>query len=152
MRDVWSIVCFALVQVGVLVVQSALTKWSKHRRNPSGFIGLGSTLVEGFSSANINVQAADLFRLESIIIPPDIAKDFLITDIKIGRNSQFISERAIPAGAFTKKVGRIRLRMDVAVVSQFITVSVKNQNGDGRNFQGVLLGTRVRPLDSVQYG
>jgi len=108
-------------------------------------VGLGSTSVQGCSSANINVQPqCDDFHLDRLIISSEIADDFLVTDIKIGRNSQLASVGAIPGAAFPENVFAIKLK-GTAHHDQFITVSVTNQTPSTRNFQGVLIGHTDSP-------
>ena len=106
-------------------------------------IGLGSTPLPGLSSANIAVQPQVIFRPERIVIPSHIAHDFLITDIKVGKNSQLVSPGAIPAAVFVENAFGVRLKMDTAQIAQFITISVTNQNGAARNFQGAIIGPAV---------
>ena len=103
-------------------------------------VGLGSTSVSGCSSSNINVQPFEEFRLDRLIISSRVAGDFLITDIKVGKESQFDSPGAIPGTSFTEDVFAIKLRGDLAMRREFITVSVTNQTGNAQNFQGVLIG------------
>ena len=106
-------------------------------------LGLGSTSVAGNSSANINVQPQVIFRPERLVVPSNIAVDFLITDIKVGKNSQLVSTGALPAVMFTEQAFGVRLKMDTAQISMFVTVSVTNQNPQARNFQGGLVGPAV---------
>jgi hypothetical protein len=106
-------------------------------------IGLGSTALPGLSSANIAVQPQVIFRPERIVIPSNLAADFLITDIKVGKNSQLVSPGAIPAVVFVENAFGVRLKMDTAQIAQFITISVTNQNGAARNFQGAIIGPAV---------
>ena len=106
-------------------------------------LGLGSTSVGGNSSANINVQPQVIFRPERLVVPSNIAVDFLITDIKVGKNSQLVSTGALPAVMFTEQAFGVRLKMDTAQISMFVTVSVTNQNPQARNFQGGLVGPAV---------
>lgn len=106
-------------------------------------LGLGSTSVAGSSSANINVQPQVIFRPERLVVPSNIAVDFLITDIKVGKNSQLVSTGALPAVMFTENAFGVRLKMDTAQISMFVTVSVTNQNVVARNFQGGLVGPAV---------
>jgi hypothetical protein len=103
-------------------------------------IGLGSTSVASCSAVIINVQSLQRFHLDRLIISSSVAKDFLVTDIKIGGESQFISPGCIPGTAFTEDVFAIRLRGDVSKSRQFISVSATNQNQHAQNFQGVLIG------------
>ena len=106
-------------------------------------LGLGSTSVAGNSSANINVQPQVIFRPERLVVPSNLAMDFLITDIKVGKNSQLVSTGALPAVMFTENAFGVRLKMDTAQISMFVTVSVTNQNPAARNFQGGLVGPAV---------
>lgn len=106
-------------------------------------LGLGSTSVAGNSSANINVQPQVIFRPERLVVPSNIAVDFLITDIKVGKNSQLVSTGALPAVMFTENAFGVRLKMDTAQISMFVTISVTNQNPAARNFQGGLVGPAV---------
>jgi hypothetical protein len=106
-------------------------------------LGLGSTSVLGNSSANINVQPQVIFRPERLVVPSNLAVDFLITDIKVGKNSQLVSTGALPAVMFTEQAFGVRLKMDTAQISMFVTVSVTNQNVQARNFQGGLVGPAV---------
>jgi hypothetical protein len=118
-------------------------------RKPEGLgdgdyvLGLGSTPVRANSSANINVQPQMDFRPEHLVIPASIAPDFLINDIKIGKNSQLISIASLPAEAFTTRSGINRLKMDIARLSMFVTVSVTNISPADRYFQGAIFGSPV---------
>ena len=106
-------------------------------------IGLGSTAVPGLASINVGVQPQVIFRPERIVIPSTIAADFLITDIKVGKNSQLVSPGAIPSVVFVENAFGVRLKMDTAQIAQFITISVTNQNPAARNFQGAIIGPAV---------
>jgi hypothetical protein len=125
-------------------VQSGAMLRSVPPRNAREYaLGLGSTSVTGNSSANINVQPQVIFRPERLVVPSNIAVDFLITDIKVGKNSQLVSTGALPAVMFTEQAFGVRLKMDTAQISMFVTVSVTNQNAQARNFQGGLVGPAV---------
>lgn len=106
-------------------------------------LGLGSTSVAGNSSANINVQPQVIFRPERLVVPSNLAVDFLITDIKVGKNSQLVSTGALPAVMFTEVAFGVRLKMDTCQISMFVTISVTNQNPAARNFQGGIVGPAV---------
>jgi hypothetical protein len=112
---------------------------------PMVVVGLGSTMVRGYTSANINVQPTRPFRLDRLVIPSDVGRDFLLTDIKVGRESLSESPGCIPACVFTEETCTIPLDGRIAHPQLFITLSVTCQGAGGRNFQGVLLG---RPVGS----
>ena len=125
-------------------IQSGAVLRSVAPRNAREYaLGLGSTTVAGNSSANINVQPQVIFRPERLVVPSNIAVDFLITDIKVGKNSQLVSTGALPAVMFTENAFGVRLKMDTAQISMFVTVSVTNQNPASRQFQGGLVGPAV---------
>ena len=112
---------------------------------PMVVVGLGSTMVRGCTSANINVQPPRSFRLDRLVIPSDVGRDFLLTDIKVGRESLYGAPGCIPACVFTEETCTIPLDGRIAHPRLFITLSVTCQGVGGRNFQGVLLG---RPVES----
>jgi hypothetical protein len=125
------------------VAAGALLRTLPPRSSREFVIGLGSTALPALSSANISVQPQVIFRPERIVIPSNIAVDFLITDVKVGKNSQLVSPGAIPAVVFVENAFGVRLKMDTAQIAQFITISVTNQNGASRNFQGAIIGPAV---------
>jgi len=125
------------------VQAGALLRSVSPRSSREYALGLGSTSVAGNSSANINVQPQGIFRPERLVVPSNIAVDFLITDIKVGKNSQLVSTGALPAVMFTENAFGVRLKMDTAQISMFVTISVTNQNPAARNFQGGLVGPAV---------
>ena len=125
------------------VQAGALLRSVSPRSSREYALGLGSTSVAGNSSANINVQPQVIFRPERLVVPSNIAVDFLITDIKVGKNSQLVSTGALPAVMFTENAFGVRLKMDTAQISMFVTISVTNQNPAARNFQGGLVGPAV---------
>jgi hypothetical protein len=125
------------------VESGALLRSVSPRSSREYALGLGSTSVAGNSSANINVQPQVIFRPERLVVPSNIAVDFLITDIKVGKNSQLVSTGALPAVMFTENAFGVRLKMDTAQISMFVTISVTNQNPAARNFQGGLVGPAV---------
>ena len=125
------------------VAAGSLLRSVSSRSSREYALGLGSTSVAGNSSANINVQPQVIFRPERLVVPSNIAVDFLITDIKVGKNSQLVSTGALPAVMFTENAFGVRLKMDTAQISMFVTISVTNQNPAARNFQGGLVGPAV---------
>jgi hypothetical protein len=121
----------------------ALLRGVPPRQSREYALGLGSTSVAGNSSANINVQPQVIFRPERLVVPSNLAIDFLLTDIKVGKNSQLVSTGALPAVMFTEVAFGVRLKMDTCQISMFVTVSVTNQNPAARNFQGGIVGPAV---------
>jgi len=125
------------------VAAGALLRGVPPRNSREYALGLGSTSVAGSSSANINVQPQVIFRPERLVVPSNLAVDFLITDLKVGKNSQLVSTGALPAVMFTEVAFGVRLKMDTCQISMFVTISVTNQNPAARNFQGGIVGPAV---------
>ena len=69
-----------------------------------------------------------------------MAENFLLTDIKVGKNSQFHSRGAVPLSAFAADADRfLKLKIDPWPVGLFLTLSATNQNAMSRNFQGAVV-------------
>jgi hypothetical protein len=102
--------------------------------------GLLTATVPGNLSTNLFIQAKDPFTPESFSIPEDIAQDFLITDIKVGANSQFISTGCIPALLFSDEAVVERLRLDHLPTAKLLKISVTNQATGERQFKASVSG------------
>jgi len=133
----------ALALMRKRIAHGALLRGVPPRNAREYALGLGSTSVAGNSSANINVQPQVIFRPERLVVPSNLAVDFLITDIKVGKNSQLVSTGALPAVMFTEVAFGVRLKMDTCQIAMFVTISVTNQNPAARNFQGGIVGPAV---------
>jgi hypothetical protein len=109
-------------------------------------LGLGSTEVQAGSTAIINVQPQIGFKPERLVIPSHVGVNFLINDIKVGPNSQFLSVAAVPASVFCElasgNLDRL-LRLDACRPGRFITISVVNITVHPRNFTGAFFGPRI---------
>jgi hypothetical protein len=133
----------ALALMRKRIAAGSLLRGVPPRNSREYALGLGSTSVQGNSSANINVQPQVIFRPERLVVPSNLAVDFLLTDIKVGKNSQLVSTGAIPAVVFTETAFGVRLKMDTCQIAMFVTISVTNQNPAARNFQGAIIGPAV---------
>ena len=127
-----------IAQSSVLTQQQAPTK---AREYPLGFESVG--LVAAGATANIIAQPQVVFRGERLIVPSDIAGQFVITDLRVGKDSQFASAGNIPARTFDEQGVGVRLRLDTAQISQQIVLSVLNTGGAGAQFRATLIGTAV---------
>jgi len=109
-------------------------------------IGFGSTAVQGHCSANISVQVPFDAVIERISIPAEICAVFLVTDFKVGRNSQLSTPGALPAGVFSADDARpFSPEFETIKKGEFIAISVTNQRGETFNFQGVCIVRRIEP-------
>jgi hypothetical protein len=106
-------------------------------------VGFGSTTIYTYSCANLNIQhkySGESLKIVRLEVPPDVAENFLLTDIKVGKNSQFYSLGAVPLSAFAADAGKfLKLEVDPWPVGLFLTLSVTNKDRNARNFQGAVV-------------
>lgn len=97
-----------------------------------------SAVVRGNSSSNIYFSTpAELgpFRPRRIVVPHDVSPHFLVTDVKVGRNSQLISTACVPASLFDETLPPTDLHLDLLPTDAFFTVSVTNTTPEDREFK-----------------
>jgi hypothetical protein len=80
------------------------------------------------------------FRILNLELSPEVAKDFFVTDIKVGKNSQFITTGAVAASYFAQRGSTEDLRFDKLPRGLKITISVTNMRRTPAKFAGVLRG------------
>jgi hypothetical protein len=86
------------------------------------------------------------FKGTRLVVPSDIAGLFLLNDLRVGKNSQFVSAGAVPARTFAENGVSVTLALDTAQVSQQIVISVTNFSGGPARFVASLIGTAVEQL------
>lgn len=113
----------------------------KVREYPLGFDS--GTAVAAGATAQI-IQAPQIpFKGTRLVVPSDIAGLFLILDLRVGKNSQFVSAGSVPARTFAENGVSVTLSLDTAQVSQQIVLSVQNFSGAAARFTASLIGTGV---------
>lgn len=101
------------------------------------------TNVAASATAIITTRPQTLFRAERFVTN-DPNGNFLINDIRVGKNSMFLNSGSIPAAVFAANAFGVRLKMDTAQVAMDISVSVTNTDGGaGHRFNGVIIGASV---------
>lgn len=113
---------------------------TKSRRYPLGF---PTTTVSASSTAAVSAQPQIPFRGERLIVPSDFAGALLITDIKVGKNSQLAAANPLPARAFTEFGWGVDLHLDTADISQFVTLNLSNTTAHDVTFNAMLIGRAV---------
>lgn len=108
------------------------------RRFPMGFESAGA--IAPGTSVVIVSRPQVLFRGERLIVPSDIAGDFVLDDLKIGKNSQLVAEGAIPCRSLQENSVDAQMQLDTAQVSQDISLAVTNISGAARTFRASLVG------------
>lgn len=123
---------------GVILRQKQPTK---ARRFPIGFESDGPVAAGG--SANITSRPQVLFRGERLAIPSDIAGDFVVEDLKVGKDSQLVAPGALPGRVFQEDAIDVQFQLDTNQISQDLTLSVMNVSGAARQFRAALVGSVV---------
>jgi hypothetical protein len=108
------------------------------RTFPLGFISNGA--VPAGASVTIVSRPQVLFKGMRLVVPSDVAGDFSIDDVKVGKNSQFVAEGAIPARILQENAVDVGFELDTAQISQDVTLSVTNISGVARVFRAGLIG------------
>ena len=124
---------------------SALVRRKPYTSSREWVLGFdsGSTDVPAAGSATIISRPQVVFRPERLAVASATASSFLITDLKIGKNSQFLSGDPVPAEAFANISVGVGMKMDTAVVNQDISIAVSNISGSGARFLAGLYGTAI---------
>jgi len=100
-------------------------------------IGIGSTTIAATTSAVVTVTPQLPFRLERFISP---STGLLITDIKVGTNSQFVGSGSIPIEVFAANSVGVALRGDTAVPGVDIALGLSNPTAGGLAATGAYIG------------
>jgi hypothetical protein len=100
-----------------------------------------SSYVQGLGACCLSIQAQVGFRPELLTVPSEVVDDFLITDIRVDKNSQLMTSGAVPAAVFSDKAVGERLTFDPVRVAQFLRISVVNQSSVTKRFSAKIAGT-----------
>jgi hypothetical protein len=125
------------------VAEGAVVRDVAPTKSREYILGFDSTAIPGSTSANITKRPQVIFRPERILIPSSVGVDFQVTDVKVGKNSQFSASGEVPAVVFAETAFGVRLKMDTCQVSMDITISVRNTNAAQRNFTAAVIGPAV---------
>jgi hypothetical protein len=83
------------------------------------------------------------FRPTGFSIPDDAAEDLLVTDVKIGANSQLWAPGAVPAGLFAESTPEARVRMGVLAPGSQVVLELQNCSASPVTFRGRIRGVRT---------
>lgn len=124
-----------LAQQGLVLKETTPTA---ARTFPLGFVSNGA--IAAGASVVIVSRPQVLFKGQRLVVPSDIAGDFSIDDVKVGKNSQFVAEGAIPARVLQENAFGVSMELDTAQISQDITIAITNISGAARVFRAALIG------------
>lgn len=101
------------------------------------------TTIAAAATASITTRPQVLFRAERLVIGNAIAPSFLVNDLKIGKNSQFVNAGSLPGEAFSNLSVGVTLKMDTAQVGNDIVINVTNTSAGALRFVAALMGSAV---------
>jgi hypothetical protein len=107
-------------------------------------LGLDSvTAVAAGATATISSRPQVVFRPDRLVVAASIAPSFVITDLKVGKNSQLASATNLPAEVFSQTSFDVKLKLDTCQVAMDVVVLVTNISGGGARFLGAVVGPAV---------
>jgi hypothetical protein len=95
-------------------------------------------LVPSGHTFDLIAQPQAVFQPEKLVLDDVSADHFQVKDVKVGKNSQFLSSAPIP-GALFKAATSPQMQMDTVQVSMFVTVTLTNTSGQSRPVPKVVL-------------
>ena len=108
-------------------------------------LGFGPTSIAGGATSVFTTQPQLPFRPSRFVIPAATVPNFSVNDLKIGKNSQFLSSAAVPAAVFSELAVGVALGLDTCNVGQQITVSITASTlGLSFVFAAALIGTSLQ--------
>ena len=139
---VWLVVALVVLVAYWLAWPRRGKKRSSRRREY--VLGLGSMEVDPGKTRTLSARAFVCFRPERLIVPSNLAKDFLIVNLSVGNNhNQLASVGVLPAVMFTEAGGGIRLGLDMAMVGTTVSVTATNHGDQECLFAAGVVGPAV---------
>jgi hypothetical protein len=99
--------------------------------------------VPANTTVEIVARPQVLFRGTRLLIGSSIAPFFVVEDVKVGRNSQFVGTGAQPAEAFRDTATGDNVALDTCKPGVDITLIVTNVDGTAKDFRASLFGDVV---------
>ena len=107
-------------------------------------LGVPATTVAAGAAATIALRPQVPYRAQRLVVPSDIAGSFVITDIRVGKNSQFVTSDPVPARAFQEDASSgIEFGFDTAQVSMDLSIAISNVSLAQQVFRACFLGAAV---------
>ncbi len=131
----------SMASVGIQPTLAVQTGYTKARVFPFGFQADAPTPAGQPGSVTRRPQTP--IKIRRLVIPSTIAPAFIITDIKVGKDSQFVGSDPIPGETFAPQSVAVELTGDTANVGHDVTISYANISGAAQTFRAVLIGPAV---------
>lgn len=108
-------------------------------------LGFGPSSIAQSATSSFTTQPQLPFRPARFVIPSATVANFSVNDLKVGKNSQFLSSNSVPAAVFSELAVGVALGLDTCDIGQQITVSVTAISGGGPyTFAAALIGTSLQ--------
>lgn len=130
-----------LTNAGIQPTLTVDRGYTKARRFPFGLQADGVTAPG--SPGNVTRRPQTPIKVQRLVIPSTIAPAFVITDIKVGKDSQLVGSDPIPAIAFSETAVAVELTGDTANVGHDVTIAFANISGAPQQFRAVIIGAAV---------
>lgn len=110
------------------------TSPTKLKRLP---LGIGSTSIAAGNAAVVTVTPQLPFKIERFMSQ---STGLLVTDIKVGTNSQFVGSGSVPIEIFARDSQGIELKGDTAIPGVDIALMVSNPSAGALTCAGAYIG------------
>ncbi len=104
-----------------------------------------ATTVLSLASTDIELRPQRLFRVERLTVGSSIARYFVITNVSVGQDPQFVATGEVPAEVFSEVGVGVRLKGATANLGNTVVVSIKNIDTTAASqvFRAAIIGTCV---------
>lgn len=127
-----------------LAQSSLLTRTDKPTKAREYAIGfLSAAPVAAGAQVQVVSRPQIVFRGERLLIPSDIAGQFQVDQIIVGKNPQQVSSNPLPGRVFDERGVGVRMQMDTAQISQDMVLLVTNIGGAPATFRAAIIGAAV---------
>jgi hypothetical protein len=136
----------ALLKRAMIAKRLKNAKLVHHRRptkNRIQSLGFNRSAVPANTTVEIVARPQVLFRGTRLLVGSSIAPFFVVDDIKVGRNSQFVGTGAQPAEAFRDTATGDNIALDTCRPGVDITLIVTNTDGTAKDFRASIFGDVV---------
>lgn len=115
---------------------------TKSREYPLGFDS-GATLILAAAAGTITQRPQVPFKGKRIAVAASTAASFVITDIRVGKNSQLVASGNIPAETFAQTAQGVSMSLDTCQVSMDLQILVSNISLAPARFLATIIGDAV---------
>jgi hypothetical protein len=113
----------------------------KPRLYPLGFTQLA---IAASGSATITSRPQILFRPQRLVVPASLSANFVLTDIRVGKDSQLVQATELPAEIFNQTAVGVMMTLDTAQPATDVALSVRNTDAvNPHDFRATMFGSAV---------